>query len=528
MQRAPRAESRTGENKKRIRSAPHVSFEQFQRYYCSLGMKSMRYVFQLLFLFIFSTSVLSAQQEKEFLAAVNFLKANQELVPKYSFPTNESGRNILILEVPFSNSNFISARLADAVKGKVVEKIERIYTTFKVSSDFDQQKLNQQRLKNLFSLLPNAFSNPMTEWKLIGQTGAQSVEAGNKYFHGFVITWRPDASPSWVKNELLTLDSIFLKTIPNEGSSSGGLKLDSLRSDLRVLTYADGSKVVFNRNISEDSLWQYLKPDKKDFSVVTAMWIDTGRTSLMVIEKNFNGVKIKRIWKLEDHFSDTPITSENNVYLHNPDSVVTTVMRRNSWDHIVLVADVTGSMSPYSAQVLAWVPIGLAGGKCAGFVFYNDGDGKSTNQKDVGKTGGIYAVQTQRQDSVFMTMKKAMNAGDGGDLEENPVEAMIYSLNHFPITTEIILIADNFSAPRDLALYAKVNRPVHIVLCGARGTVNPDYLFLARQSHGTIHTVHDDILHLDEMKEGEVVVIEGKHYLLHDEHFICNETFSRY
>ncbi len=487
----------------------------------------MRHFFQIVFLLLFPFSVFS-QKEKSFTVAANELKANQKLIQHFSLPPSEAGRNILVLEVPFSNAEFISPLLASVAKGKVIEKVQLVYTTFKVSPDFDQQKLNQQRLRNLLSLLPNAFSNPMTEWELIGQTGAQSVEDGKKYFHGFIITWRPDASSTLVKNELLILDSLFLPKIHRDELISRDSKKDSLKTDIRILTNPDGSKTVINRNISQDSLWRFLKSDKEDFSVVAAMWIDTAHTSIMVLEQDFNGIKIKRVWKLEEHYSDKPTSTMSDVDLHNPDSVVTTVMKRNSWEHMVVVADVTGSMSPYTAQVLAWVPVGLAGGKCAGFVFFNDGDGKQTNRKDIGKTGGIYSIQTQHFDSVYYLMKTAMNAGDGGDLAENPVEAMIYSINSFPITSEIILIADNFSAPRDLELFKKVNRPVHIVLCGARGTVNPDYLFLARQTHGTIHTVHDDILTLDQMKDGDVVVIEGKHYLLHDEHFICNETFSPY
>ncbi|HET6989858.1 MAG TPA: hypothetical protein VFJ43_00985, partial [Bacteroidia bacterium] len=398
----------------------------------------------------------------------------------------------------------------------------------RVSPDFDQQKLNQQRLKNLLSLLPDAFSNPLTEWQLIGQTGAKSPEEGRRYFHGFIITWRPDASPSLVKNEMNALDSLFLPKIHREELLSHTTKKDSLKIKEKVLTNPDGTTTVLDRNISEDSLWMYIKSADKGYTVVYAKWGDTAHTSVIVTEEAENGRKLKRKWKLEDHLSDTPVSAMNELDLHNPDSVVTSVMRRNGWDHIVVVADVTGSMSPYTAQVLAWVPIGLAGGKCAGFVFFNDGDGKSSNEKNIGKTGGIYSVQTQHFDSVYYVMKKTMSAGDGGDIPENPVEAAIFSINHFPATSEIILIADNFSSPRDLELFAKVNRPVHIVLCGARGGVNPDYLFLARQTKGTVHTVHDDILNLSEMKDGDVVAIEGKHYMLKNEHFICLETFSSY
>lgn len=485
----------------------------------------MRTFIIVVLFFPFLSPAFAQSVDKKFQYASNSLKGNARLVQKYSFPNSEKGRNVLRLEVPFSNANFISPTMAYDAKGKVIEKVQLIYTTFKESPSFDQQKLNQERLRNLQSLLPDAFLNPMTEWELIGQTGAQTPEEGKNYFHGFVITWRSEASTELKETEITSLDSIFKSKLKLEESTGKPHPKDPLTTK-KYLTNVDGSKTEIDRNISEDSLWMYIKSSDEHFSVVYAKWGDTAHSTVIVTEMSGDGFKRKRTWKLEDHLSDGPRSGMSDIDLHNPDSVVTTVLRRNSWTNMILVSDVTGSMSPYTAQVLAWVPSGLSGGRCAGFVFFNDGDDKSTNQKNVGKTGGIYSIKTQSFDSVFMTMKRTMREGDGGDLPENPLEAVIYSINKFPTGSEIILIADNFSSPRDLELFEKINRPVHIVLCGARGTVNPDYLFLARQTNGTVHTVHNDITNLSAMKDGEIVEIEGKHYLLHDEHFICTEAFS--
>lgn len=482
----------------------------------------------LFLLFVFSSFFLHAQVNDKFTAASNGLKTNAKLIPEFSIPKNESGRNVLVLEVPFSSSSFISPNLANAVKGKLIEKVQLVYTTFRESESFDQQKLNQQRLHNLFSILPDAFSNGLTEWELIGQTGANSPAEGKNYFHGFIITWRPASSTTLLKEEMSKLDSIFLPMLSKKKIEPVKTTTDIEAGKMRILTNPDGSTTILDRDIPEDSLWRYVKPSGKGFSVVYAKWADTAHKMIIVTEMTENGMKRKRTWNLEDHFTEVPFGGMTDIDLHNPDSVVTTVFRRNPWPNMIIVADVTGSMSPYTAQVLHWVPTGLASGRCSGFVFFNDGDDKSTNEKNPGKTGGIYSIQTQNFDSVFRTLRKTMSSGDGGDLPENPVEATIYSLNRFNENAEVILIADNFSSPRDLVLYEKITRPVHIVLCGARGTVNPDYLFLARQTHGSIHTVHDDITTLDTMKDGDVVTIEGKQYLLKDEHFICLNTFSPY
>jgi hypothetical protein len=486
----------------------------------------MRRIFTFFFIFIFS--FLSAQVNDKFTAASNGLKANAKLIREFSIPAKEAGRNVLVLEVPFSSAAFISPVLANAAKGKLIEKVQLVYTTFRESESFDQQKLNQQRLRNLLSVLPDAFSNSLTEWELIGQTGASSPEEGKKYFHGFIITWRPASSTTLLKEEMGRLDSIFLRKKPGrDGLDPRETGKDPVTSKMRILTNPDGTTTILDRDIPEDSLWMYMKPSGEGFSVVYAKWGDTAHKTVIVEERK-EGYKRKRTWILEDHFSDVPTSGMTDLDLLNPDSVVTTVLRRNPWPNMIIVADVTGSMSPYSAQVLHWVPTGLASGRCSGFVFFNDGDQKSTNQKTIGKTGGIYSIQTQNFDSVFRMLKKTMSEGDGGDLPENPLEATIFSINRFNENAEVILVADNFSSPRDLELYEKINRPVHIVLCGARGTVNPDYLFLARQTKGSIHTVHDDITTLHTMNDGETVMIEGKTYLLKNEHFICLNTFSPY
>ncbi|MDQ3108907.1 MAG: hypothetical protein M3R17_03340 [Bacteroidota bacterium] len=486
----------------------------------------MRKIFQII-LFFLCTSSLSAQVNDKFIAASNGLKSNTKLIQQFTIPQAEAGRRLLVLEVPFSSAAFLSPLLARVAKGKLIEKVQLIYTTFRESQSFDQQKLNQQRLHNLETILPDAFSNSYTEWELIGQTGATNPEEGKKYFHGFIITWRPESSSTLLKEEISLLDSLFLPKISRDESDGSKTPKDPVTDKMRILTNKDGTTTILNRDIPEDSLWRYIKPSGEGFSVVNAKWGDTAHTIVIVDERTSEGVKRKRTWKLEDHFSDTPVVGMD-VLLSNPDSVVTMVLRRNPWTNMVLVSDVTGSMSPYTAQVMVWVPTGLANGRCAGFVFFNDGDSKSTNQKDVGKTGGIYSIRTQSPDSVYRTVKETMSNGNGGDLPENPVEATIYSIKRFKPNTEIILIADNFSPPRDLELYEKITRPVHIILCGARGTVNPDYLFLARQTHGSVHTLHEDITTLDQMKDGDTIVIEGKTYLLKDEHFICLNTFSQY
>jgi hypothetical protein len=479
----------------------------------------------LLFISI-ATFSFAQEQDRGMMWATNGLKSNPVLVEKFIIPEEVPGRNVLVLEVPFAKPEFISPLLAAVAKGKLIEKVQLVYTTFAVSPSFDQQKLNQQRLKNLHAILPDAFANQLTEWELVGQTGAHSPEEGKKYFHGFVIIWRPNASTELIKTELRMLDSLFLPSFRvgdhTDITSSGA---DSSVVKIKEVIMPNGKKLVLDHDIPEDSLWQYIKASDGSSSIIDAKYGNKEHTKIIVTELHENGYRTKHTWELEEH-KGKPRTAFEPLDTNFYDSVFTTVMRRNPFKNMVLVCDVTGSMSPYTAQIFNWIPTGIASGKCTSYVFYNDGNKKSTGEKNIGKTGGIYGIQSQRFDSVFLTARETMQNGDGGDLPENPVEATLWAINHYSPAGDVVLVADNYSTPRDLELFKKINRPIHIILCGAVVGINGDYLFLARQTHGSVHTMTDDVYGLDKMAEGDVVKIGTRHYQLHNEKFICLEMFS--
>ena len=58
---------------------------------------------------------------------------------------------------------------------------------------------------------------------------------------------------------------------------------------------------------------------------------------------------------------------------------------------------------------------------------------------------------------------------------------------------DIVMIADNWSTPRDLNLLTKINKPIKIILCGTEYGVNSIYLDVAHQTGGSVHTIEQDI-----------------------------------
>lgn len=482
-------------------------------------------------LIIFCLPIFASAQSVGYQRAFFFLNLNHANPTKFQDPPHVPGRSVVFISCPFASPVFDNPEAAKALKGHVIEKVQLVYTTYRQDESFSQQKLNQNRLRNLELILPDAFSSALTEWQLVGQTGAATPEEGNNYFHGFVITYRENPSATSIRDEMKTLDSAFTGIIkvrkPGDTSfTGGGFTGVGSPPKLDLLRMPDGTSIIIGHDIPEDSLRFYLRPSTPGASVGSARYKDTSRTTILVTEY-FEGHRIEREWKLEEHREDPAgFDFLGKKYLNNPDSVVTSVFRRNSWNNFVMVCDVTGSMSPYTAQIFAVLPGVVENRRCKAFLFFNDGDKKTTDEKKDLKAGGMYWTRAMRFDSAYYTAKKCMANGDGGDLPENNVEALITAEKINP-GGELVMIADNWASPRDLSECDKINSPVHIILCSARSGVNPDYLFLARVTNGSIHTRDQDVNNLGSMKEGEQVKIGIQTFYLHNDHFIPMENFSR-
>ncbi|MEO0468524.1 MAG: hypothetical protein AAF206_02805 [Bacteroidota bacterium] len=190
--------------------------------------------------------------------------------------------------------------------------------------------------------------------------------------------------------------------------------------------------------------------------------------------------------------------------------------RHKEWQEKLVVMDWTASMYPYGASVLLWHSLNLSDSSIKHFVFFNDGNGKSNATKKMGKTGGIFKARTNAVDSVIYKMYEVMQKGSGGDIEENDVEALFKGSSRLKGFKELVLIADNHSPVRDLHLAKHLKYPVKVVLCGVskKYPIHPDYLQLARETGGSVHTIHRDIENLVKVKEGQTIRIGKAKYKL--------------
>lgn len=204
------------------------------------------------------------------------------------------------------------------------------------------------------------------------------------------------------------------------------------------------------------------------------------------------------------------------------DPVIANVMNRNKqWENKLIVCDLTGSMSPYSAQLADWYKLVHALDERMQFVFFNDGDNKPDHAKVIGETGGIYYSGKIGIDALITLMATVSAAGGGGDGPENNMEALIKGTKQAESYQDIVMIVDNNAPVKDIALLKDFDQPVHIVLCGnTSGFICLDYLQIAYKTKGSIHTIEEDINELWRITEGKEIKIGGRRFMLLGRKFV--------
>ncbi len=189
------------------------------------------------------------------------------------------------------------------------------------------------------------------------------------------------------------------------------------------------------------------------------------------------------------------------------DSTIIKVLdRKKDWKNMLVVCDVTGSMSPYTAQLLFWIKAHQANKTFKQIVFFNDDDERSTNQMGKLDTSGIWSIETSNSKKVI---DKAFEAMQKGSHMENNLEAIFYAIRKYPENKQnIVLIADNWEDPCDMHLLDALKKekiPVRIIVCGAAERMNPLYLDIAYATGGSVHTMEDDLNEIATVGEGKVI-----------------------
>jgi len=377
--------------------------------------------------------------------------------------------NQLYISMPFTKKTVLNPGQKKQLQERAVVKLELIYTKYRKSIAFNQKNLNKKRLKELNQLVPSLFENRFWEFDLVSQTNGSSPEVCGKMFHGFIVTFRPNSTTT-----TLDLEANYLEILASSLSKKDSLGNDSIPKNYEIKTHYDKQFGYIH-----DTVWFIDAVDLPD---------------------------------PPDFFYDQS--------LYNDSTVLNTFERNKHWKNFIVVTDVTGSMSPYISQVFVWLKEQAEKKAAKYFVFFNDGNNKASKKKKPLETGGVYITKNKNLETVIKTTTKCMRSGSGGGENlENDIEAIVDGAKQYPDADEIILVADNLESMRDYKYIKKINNPVHVVLCGAKHRVNIQYLDLARQTGGTIHTGKSDIKNLQNIKNGEHFFIDEKEYMFQNERF---------
>lgn len=393
----------------------------------------------------------------------------------------------IYLPMPFSEAVFKdTSGLRLIGNPSRIYAIHLVYTRYRESDSFNQPKLNYYRFQELKKVYPTAFGSDSIEWKVLEQREAKTREAAAKCFHGFIILLKNEVPRHLIEKELLVMNSV-------------------------LNTYR------------ENKVWI---PEKIEWKVKKTK-IETGKYLPRSYEKQRQGIRYSSsLLGLRDKEyrirRDSTIRKKTGGYYERKGSFDSTMFRnlneynlltRRTWSKkMSVVADVTGSMTPYSTQILLWLkfrPEVLDQGR---FVFFNDGDAKPDMLKRTGSTGGIHFAPYSDFDSVKNTMAATMLAGTGGDIPENNLEAVLETLKRWPDTDTVLLIADNDAAVKDISLLPKINKPVSVMVCGGGEKIHRDYIDIARATGGRLFVMNTEIDNLKKLQNGTELTLGGKKY----------------
>jgi hypothetical protein len=435
----------------------------------------------------------------------SILKMREIKTPYYMM--DEAGCKVMYLPLEYGKFKFTvnQAVFVQELKNANIAGVDLVYSDYPAKSDFTA--LSRKRLESLNKILPGLFTNENTRFRKIRQTEAKSREEASYLAHGFYIYYRELPGKETAAREIKKLKDMISGDVP---LADTGPLVDSVALTDTVPKYCSMWSLETDTLTFRDTLAGYTR------SIVKMSKKDAFADSLIPMEyyKSYDG--FDSVYYVLDVNKDS-CGAWGDVYAYTTvDSTVAQVFRRHKWSKAMILADVTGSMYPYTGQLLVWLKLTMTDRQQRQFVFFNDGDAKTDKEKIIGKTGGIYKIVTADYNEVQQTIEKAMANGGGGDAPENNIEALIDAERNCISCDSVVMIADNWAPVKDIALLGSIKKPVKVVLCGVYDKVNPDYLNIARKTGGSLHLIEQDIYELSKMKEGEVIEIKGTKYRIVD------------
>lgn len=438
-----------------------------------------------------------------------------DTVAVYAEKPIHAGLQSLTIPVDFNQAQ-LKSRIPSELKNLTIQQIDLVYTLYHEAEDFDQKVLNEARIAQLKSAWPEV-NNDLIQWRSVGQSQANDATTARTLFHGFVVYYRPKPTEASIQAELAQIDEFLSGSGPAKAKRDTEVRVPSSPTEefSSVTAVAEIAEEKDSCLVSKEGSFRGTEQEFKAFRDS----VDRKHPEhLSRWEWTWQREEHKKVHDFDYSFCSYPSTSVGFSMMMGSwfddkeyDAVRTTFERHPNWKNSLVVMDVTGSMSGYIAKTMAWVKATQNNSQVQAFTFFNDGDAQGDRDKRVGHVGGIYGTANASFEAVYQRMQLAMNAGGGGDCPENNVEATMKAMREFPEVDEIVMVADNWASPRDLSLTYELERPVHVIVCGSSYGINVDYLQLAYETKGSVHTIEEDL----EMRD----ITPGKQFRLGKSYF---------
>lgn len=483
---------------------------------------------------------------------------SQQALPVTKFNVNKLEEYQLALRTDFAAYTILNPDDARILEDKVIYGVSLFYTRYASVEGFNQHDLNRNRLQELAAMFPKAFEETVN-WTLVEHIDCSNREQGQKKFHGFLITYRPHPDSILMRKEIDMIrkqvigETVILKDTLNNDRKPPKT-IENSYDLLQMITnkadccYSDSVTKFVNFRLDYVGYPKEVKILNTDYSACDKKLIETIKNLPQWNLGIRQGYEAEKYFEIPMFFDcDADEVQIKNFFANDPadrielakldtrredikrevvrdtfeDHTIFNVFKRNpSWVNMTVVCDITGSMAKYTSQFLYWLRNNVDNGKVRRVVFFNDGDQKENKDKVVGFTKGIYIANADSFERVFETCIEAMERGQGGDIPENDIEALIESTRRFSDVDTLVLIADNFATPRDLTILGDVKVPVRVILCGNENGTNTTYLDLAKTTNGSFHTAKDDFFNLPNIELGHKIKIYNKRYKFNGAKFV--------
>lgn len=451
-------------------------------------------------------------------------------INRYDLPTQplETQQVILYMDYDGFNIRNINGDTA-ALRTAAEVYIDIICTDY--PSAATHRILNKNRLNACYQQFPFLKKSKVSEVLVYRQMDGKEKDKALNLFHGVVLQFRVAQDLELMKDDVTKLEDL-LKAAGIHDEDSVAITLTDIRKKDTVdkkesLTLVKDQAMLGDVYHQLKDIPKNLRYARKADSLEVVSIKDALRRGyidkLLARKLRRHTDSVTMIWGYNlwnaDRSKETyeaaleADTAKTKINLPLPDSTIFKIFDRNHWENVAITGDVTGSMYPYTAQLLIWLKLHSLDSLSHLYTFFNDGDTTQDQNKVIGKTGGIYLEQCNNFQEVKKLVQKTMTRGGGGDAPENNVEALLQTEKNFPDISSHVLICDNWAPVKDLSLIDQVKKPVKVILCGVQNNqINLDYLNLAYKTKGSLHLMEEDLTRLAFLHEGEKFSIGKRNF----------------